>query len=168
MNRRTLATLRLIALVLPILALGGALWQHEAQLGAATLWRIPVGGYDPRDPLRGRFIQFAYQWDLRGDAGPCERPGACQLCLSREGGRVVATIAAPGAACQHRVNPDLSAMDLRPAFRENEQPAFTSRIFVSESSAPALERQLLNGPMVVVAALTPDGRLVSRRLEPQG
>ncbi|MBB4631698.1 hypothetical protein [Sphingosinicella soli] len=49
---------------------------------------------------------------------------------------------------------------------EVEPPEFSSRIFVSETSAPKLEDMLRREPMVVVARLTRQGRLVNDRLEP--
>ena len=59
-----------------------------------------------------------------------------------------------------------SGIDVRPGFRQ-DPATFTSRIFVSETSAPALEAQLREGPMLVVAMLDSDGRLINRKLEPR-
>jgi hypothetical protein len=50
------------ALALPMLALAAA-WantHHMAQQG--TDWDVPVSGYDPRDPLRGHYIRYQYDW----------------------------------------------------------------------------------------------------------
>ena len=158
--------LLLAALLLPLIGLGSAIWRNQSALGEAELWRIPITGYDPRDPLRGRFIAFAYDWAVEGDPARCEQPQACQLCLRRDGEAVRATIMAKGAGCPSPVDLSLSQIGVRQPFREDESLQFTSRIFVSEARAPLLESQLQAGPMVVVAARTPDGRLVNRRIEP--
>ncbi|MGL6044579.1 MAG: hypothetical protein ACRC1J_11710, partial [Sandaracinobacteroides sp.] len=62
--------------------------------------------------------------------------------------------------------PLLSQIDVRNSPGFTGPPRFSSRIFVSETSASLLEAQLREGPMMVVAALSPDGRLISRRIEP--
>jgi hypothetical protein len=155
------------ALLLPLLVLGHGIWRHQSNLAAAQTWRIPISGYDPRDPLRGQYIRFNYDWALRGDGRPCLSAEGCNLCLSQEGDRVVATVLQPGQTCAAPVNTRASAIQVSSGF-----PAgtfnFSSRIFVSEASAPALEAQLRDEPMQVVAALGADGRLVNRRVEPAG
>lgn len=67
MNR---SLVRLMALVLPLIGLGGTwLWAHiRAQQG--TEWDVPVSGYDPRDLLRGHYIVYRYDWprlEAQGD-----------------------------------------------------------------------------------------------------
>jgi hypothetical protein len=164
--------LLLAALLLPALWLGAGIAQQERALGQAREWRIPIQGYDPRDPIRGQYIQFRYAWRLEGDPALCERPEGCRLCLAEADGTVVATATAPtpgqAKACAAAVDPRLSQIDVRPTFGANEPPSFTSRLFISEASAPELERQLRDRPMVVVAALAPGGRLINRRIEPAG
>uniref|UniRef100_UPI0035B2B6BC GDYXXLXY domain-containing protein n=1 Tax=Sandaracinobacter sp. TaxID=2487581 RepID=UPI0035B2B6BC len=98
MTRRPLL---LAALALPALWLAAGIWQNERALSAAPEWRIPIEGYDPRDPLRGRYIQFAYAWQLSGDAALCTDPAQCRLCLANAGGTVVATIAPAPPASAH-------------------------------------------------------------------
>jgi hypothetical protein len=156
----------LVALLLPLLWLGASIVRNQSALGAADLWRIPITGYDPRDPLRGRYIEFAFAWEVKGDARECDRPQGCDICLQRDGAQVLAVISPVGSQCDSRVDLGLSRISVAPAFREAEATRFRSRIFVSEASAPRLEQQLRDTPMVMVAALTPDGRLVNRRIEP--
>lgn len=153
--------LLLAALLLPMLWAIGSWVTHERAIGAGGTWVIPVEGYDPRDLIRGQHVRFRYGWEVRG-AGQLCRGRACDLCLSREGDRVVAQIAPLSAQCRYRVDLAQSGITVSQAFRDT--PVFNSRIFVSESSAPEMERQLREGPMEVVATLTPDGRLVNRRL----
>ena len=151
------------ALILPLLVLGHGIWQHQSNLAAAGEWRIPISGYDPRDPLRGQYIRFTYDWELRGNSAPCLTEAGCNLCLTREEDRVIATVAQDREACPAFVDTRASALQAQRGFPAGHV-AFRSRIFVSETSAPALEAQLREGPMEVVAALGPDGRLVNRRI----
>lgn len=151
------------ALALPLIVLGHGIWRHQANLAAAQEWRIPISGYDPRDPLRGHYIRFAYDWELRGNGKPCLAEG-CNLCLTQEGGRVVATVETRAGQCEARIDTRASDMQASPSFPTGSI-LFTSRLFVSETSAPALEAQLREKPMQVVAALGRDGRLVNRRIE---
>ncbi len=153
-----------IALLIPLTGLVLSIVAREAGLSGASEWRIPIKGYDPRDPIRGRFIQFRYDWRVAGDARHCTTDG-CNLCLDSVDGEIVATIAAPGVGCAAQI--DVNGSNIRVTRGANGRlPDFSSRIFVSETSAPALEDMLRRQPMVVSARLTRQGRLVNDRLEP--
>jgi hypothetical protein len=156
------------ALLLPLAGLVAGIVRQQVALDGATRWVIPITGHDPRDPLRGQYLRFAYAWQVDGDARGCDPPRGCALCLARRQGLVTATIAPPAAACLNRVDPRLSRIDISPGLGPRGQPGFSARIFVSEASAPRLEAQLRSGPMVVVARLAPDGRLMPERVEPAG
>lgn len=154
----------LAAVTLPLLGTLGSIAAREAALRGATEWRIPITGYDPRDPLRGRYLAFRYVWTARGDPALCDR-GACRLCLEEGGGRVLVT--APTIVCSAPVDPAASSLTIvRGVAAEPGRVSAAARLWVSESSAPALERRLRTRPMVAVARLTRDGRLVAERLEP--
>ncbi|MFC3712588.1 GDYXXLXY domain-containing protein [Sphingoaurantiacus capsulatus] len=154
------------ALALPLVGLAAGVALQETGAKGASEWRIPVAGYDPRDPLRGRYITFRYVWTVSGPAHLCRNAG-CDLCLE-EGGTHVRAVA-KGDSCPARVDPVTSriALTYAPEFGTDGQPlAAMSRIFVSEASAPRLEKQLQAGPMVMRARLTRDGRLINDALEP--
>ncbi len=159
--------LLLAALLLPIAWLAVAAGLQERALGGARNWRIPIEGHDPRDPLRGQYVRFSYGWVQAGDPRLC-LDKRCTLCLSEQAGTVTATAVPKGQGCPFPVDPAASSIEVRPGFARDGDILFGSRIFVSEARAPQLEAQLQEGPMVVVAALTPDGRLVNRRIEPAG
>ena len=160
MNRRLL----LAALLLPLLFLGSGIVRNEAGRRQAEPWRIPVEGFDPRDTLRGLYVRFSYGFEVRGDAASCLGDRGCRLCLSEEGGRVVATVEKAPGQCRRPVDTAASRMVVRPGPAAGAV-VFGNRIFVSESSAPRLRRELDQGGMQLVAELGADGRLVSRRLE---
>lgn len=152
------------ALLLPLVGLLLSIAAREAGLSGASEWRIPIAGFDPRDPIRGRYIQFRYDWRVAGDPAVCTG-AACSLCLSEQAGEIVATMVAPGTACAAYI--DVNGSNIRHFDGALGQPPdFSSRIFVSETSAPELEDMLRREPMVVVAQLTRGGRLVNDRLEP--
>lgn len=160
MNHR----LFLAALLLPLLVLAAGIARNEAGRRDAELWRIPVEGFDPRDTLRGLYVRFSYAFEVRGDAASCLAEGGCRLCLSAEGDRVVATVQSAPGQCRLPVDTLASRMDVRPGPTAGGI-VFGNRIFVSETSAPRLRRELAGGGMDLVAELGVDGRLVSRRLE---
>ncbi len=49
-------------LLLPLIGFGAswAMTHQKAQLG--TDWDVPIAGYDPRDLLRGHYLQYRYEW----------------------------------------------------------------------------------------------------------
>ena len=151
------------ALVLPPVALAGAIAANEAEMAGASEWRIPITGYDPRDLVRGRYVQFQYDWTLEGTPPP--RGREVQLCLTGpapEGAR--AELQPIDAPCEYAVHDELLTM-LWQAER-GDPSQLRGEIYVAEAEAPRLERQLRERPMVVVAKLTDGGRLVPLRLEP--
>lgn len=157
--------LLLLALLLPAAWFAASTFQNERLMAQGSEWRIPVVGADPRDLLRGHFIAFAYDWRLIGTTDICEQRG-CDLCLNREGDKVTATFVERPAVCPARVDVARSQLEVRPHISDNMPARIFSRIFVSETSAPELDARLREGPLVVVATLAPDGRLINRRLEP--
>ncbi|MFL0354950.1 GDYXXLXY domain-containing protein [Erythrobacter sp. GH1-10] len=78
------------AIALPALGLGGlwALTDYQSRQG--TEWDVPIQGYDPRDLLRGHYVEFTYDWPLvreesdERDLAPWERVPIERLCLSGE------------------------------------------------------------------------------------
>ena len=151
------------ALLLPLAGLAAGVVQQETGARGASQWHIRVAGYDPRDPLRGRFVNFRYVWRVSGPAHLC-RDGGCDLCLE-EGGAAVRVVRR-GNSCPARIDPRASRIGLTyaPEFGADGQPlAAMSRLFVSEASAPRLEAMLRAGPAMVSARLTRDGRLINDR-----
>ena len=82
MRNKLLLIFLLVPLIVPI-----ALTVYHANHSPEE-WRLPIRGYDPRDILRGRYIQFRY--DFSGVEDELRNTGI--LCLS--GSRKNPTIAA--------------------------------------------------------------------------
>ena len=164
MNRLILVAL---AAALPVAGSLASIAVREASLCDATEWRIPIAGYDPRDPLRGRYIAFRYAWRFEGDRKACGDGDDCRLCLEEGGARVL--IRAEGAKCAAPIDLKASGLRIGGEFgSEADRLTATTRLWVSESRAPVLEGQLRVRPMIAVARLTTNGRLVPIRLEPAG
>jgi len=52
----------LLAVILPVLGLAG-LWGWSDHLSRqGTEWDVEIQGYDPRDLLRGHYVEFTYDW----------------------------------------------------------------------------------------------------------
>ena len=78
---------RLLAAILPLAGLA-ALWvQSDSHYRTGTEWEVPIAGFDPRDFLRGHYVEFTYDWPglaesdiipatlcLEGDAPVIGRP----------------------------------------------------------------------------------------------
>lgn len=155
----------LLALLLPLAAMMVSIIVRQSAMAASSEWQIPITGFDPRDPLRGRYVAFQYDWQMAGDPSLCLSRQGCDLCLGRSAGTVRATAVVRGTACPHRVDVAASRLSVRPARRpEGPSVTFSGRIFVSEASAPRLEEQLQAGPADASVRLDSNGRLVPRAI----
>lgn len=50
------------ALALPLIGLGLAWGNIHRKAQTGTDWNVPIMGYDPRDLLRGHYINYQYDW----------------------------------------------------------------------------------------------------------
>jgi hypothetical protein len=98
---------RIAAVLLPLAGLAGLWAMSDRTFQQGTEWEVPIDGFDPRDYLRGHYVEFTYDWpgveEFR-DAPPqllCLEGTAPQLT------RVVAFIdAAAAGLCTHPVRAD--------------------------------------------------------------
>jgi len=127
--------LRLAAVLAPALGLA-ALWGLSHQTyHQGTDWEVPIQGYDPRDFLRGHYVEFSYDWP-----GIEEFQGAppAALCLQGEApGLARVTVLPAGQACAHPVHAD-----------SNDVYAWNSltrgRLYIGQERAAQLDQQLRN------------------------
>jgi hypothetical protein len=61
MNR---ALLLIAALTFPLLGFGYSWFSTHQLAQKGQEWLIPVNGYDPRDLLRGHYVQYRYDWPV--------------------------------------------------------------------------------------------------------
>ncbi len=151
-------------LALPVLALATA-WantHHMAQQG--TEWVVPVSGYDPRDPLRGHYIRYQYDWPLpkaavkEGEEAmgfqPFETDPVCILGASPAiaSARLIKG-SADEAGCVSIVRPnDWNESD-------GEDGAHSDRLYVPQAKAADMEAKLRDEKQqaIVRIRVRPDG-----------
>lgn len=129
-------SLRLAAAVLPLLGLAGLWGMSDHTFRQGTEWEVPVAGYDPRDYLRGHYIEFSYDWpgveEFR-DAPPqmlCLEGTAPQLT------RVIAFVdAAAAEPCAHPVRADASGV-------YGWEGLTRGRLYLDQDRALAMQQEL--------------------------
>lgn len=150
---------RLAAAILPLAGLA-MLWgwsDRESQQG--TIWQVPIAGYDPRDFLRGHYVEFRYDWPGLPDdweGGPIAR-----LCL--EGTAPVIDRAALVAdeaglaACDHPVRIPPGGVYGADGLRQG-------RLYVGQERARMLDAELRRADQRAIAdiLLRKDGTITVR------
>lgn len=66
-----------VSLALPLLLLAGMVGQAERALRGGTVIRVPITGYDPRDPLRGHFLRYRIAWNWLGGEPAANTAALC-------------------------------------------------------------------------------------------
>lgn len=131
-TRTTLAA----SLLLP-LAMFAAIWGHthwQAQQGQE--WLIPIRGYDPRDLLRGHYVQYAYDWP-GGQANTTNLSYADALCIEGRAPNIARVRAYPLTGCTIIVRATAGA-------RREVQGLETGILYVSQPRAITLSKQLVD------------------------
>ena len=137
--------LHLLVVILPVLGLAG-LWGWSDHLSRqGTDWEVEIQGYDPRDLLRGHYVQFSYDWpeppsEEQGDDGELRRfePGPRLLCLYGD---------APVLERAERIEEDGFAACEHPA-RANPASVYgfnsleRGRFYVSQDRATEIENEM--------------------------
>lgn len=78
------AALSLVLMVLlPSLLMVKAIYDRNN----GVIWQVKMTGYDPRDLLRGHYLNFRYDWTMLDAASSehCTTDKPCCLCLTRTG-----------------------------------------------------------------------------------
>lgn len=133
MTRRSRFLGRLAAAILPLAGLVLLWGAGDRTYNSGTEWEVPIQGYDPRDYLRGHYVEFSYDWPGIGEfSGP--PPGA--LCL--EGAAPALARAVPTAAdapCRHPVRADHGGV-------YGGDGLTRGRLYIGQDRAAQLEAQL--------------------------
>lgn len=125
-------TARLVAALVPIAGLA-ALWGiSDRTFRSGTEWEVPIQGYDPRDYLRGHYVEFSYDWPGLGAAsGPL-------LCLEGTAPALArVTPVAPAASCRHPVRGDRDGVYRGDGLTRG-------RLYIGQARAAELQRELQN------------------------
>jgi GDYXXLXY protein len=132
MSRRFTA----LAVVLPLLAVLLGVVRAELFRGRARDFVFEIAGYDPRDLLRGHYLQFRLRIDPLPVREPCDDEAAdCCLCLTRSDPDAV-PYAERATCATARVSCDGALL-----IRYLNEP---QRYYVPEQSAALLEKRLLS------------------------
>jgi len=157
---------RLLALVLalPLSSIVVAIVRAELRRAEAEDWTFIASGYDPRDLLHGRYVQFRIDFreeaDRTAGSPTCLNDDpACCLCLNRiESSEIPRTRR-------------MSCEDAAPSCDGLLQTRLIERLdryYVSEDQAGALEKRVLaagrEGRLRVVLSIDPDGQAEVKEL----
>ena len=136
------AAARIIALVVPVIGLG-ALWalsDYESRQG--TEWDVEIRGYDPRDLLRGHYVEFTYDWDgiepeeqIEREFG--SRPPLDRFCLTGmpPGPPVVSEVNGDIGDCEYPVEVDWDGV-------YGDQSLERGRLYVGQERALAIQETM--------------------------
>ena len=145
--------LRAAALALPLIGLGAAWAIAHLRAQQGIEWEVPVAGIDPRDLLRGHYIVYRYDWPGLAPTGAAQT--AATLCLEGVPPRITA-VTAGRDACAHPIREPGTDRGLA-----------TGRLYVAQSAAPGLERQLADPSLqgVLRIRVRADGQITPLALE---
>ena len=167
MNRRLAS---LLAIALPLVGLSGMWASTERWSKQGTDWLVPVEGYDPRDLLRGHYVQFRFAWPgaeepafaASATVEPENYPfGGCVTGTAPTIDRVVRIDSeAARDACPHLLAPAETTM-----FGTPDLPR-EGRLYVAQTAGRRLEEQLRNPKLqgLVRVRLRSDGTVTPLEL----
>lgn len=126
---------RLAAVIAPILGLA-ALWvQSDRTYNSGTEWEVPIQGFDPRDYLRGHYVEFSYDWPGINEFGDAP---LTLLCLEGEAPQLTRVTAGNSAGpCPHPLRANASGVYAWDALTRG-------RLYIGQERAGALQEQLRN------------------------
>lgn len=126
---------RIAAAALPLVGLG-ALWaQSDRTYNTGTEWEVPIQGYDPRDYLRGHYVEFSYDWPGIPD---WDWGREQSLCVEGTAPRIERVINPDtGSACAHPLRANLSGV-------YGWNGLVRGRLYIGQKRAEALQQQLQN------------------------
>lgn len=136
----------LVFVAVPLAGLA-ALWASSDHLSRqGTDWEVPIQGYDPRDLLRGQYVQFRYQWPIAKDAASDDGPfignsSPQYLCLIGNSPIIAQAIAYDGPTdpgfdqCEHKLIAQHSSV-------YGYDSLSRGRLYVGQARAQLLEQGL--------------------------
>jgi uncharacterized membrane-anchored protein len=127
----------LVAVALPLLAIVLGIVRAERFLRRTRDFVLEIGGYDPRDLLRGHYLQFTLRVDPLPQREACvdDPQGTCCLCLTRaQPGQVSQVERATCATAHTECDGSLPLGVLAQPYR----------YYVPEDSAKELQKRLLD------------------------
>ncbi len=83
-NEASRKWLVVVAVTLPLLVLVLGIVRSEQHLASAQRWHFSITGYDPRDLLRGHYLQYRLQLDEEPALETCDDDYGDRCCLCLE------------------------------------------------------------------------------------
>ena len=149
----------LLSLILPVLGLA-ALWAWtDNWTREGTDWEVPVEGYDPRDLLRGHYIEFNYDWPIE-DVDEADRFWIEALCIEGDPPVIArARIVEDVSECAHFAKAD-------PGSVYGMGGLSRGRLYVPQTQASELEDKLRNPDLrgIVTLRQRVDGRILPQSI----
>lgn len=151
----------LVAVLLPLLAIGLGIVRAELRLSSAQTFMFDIEGFDPRDLLHGRYLQFRLRVDEGAAREDCnaEQGQSCCLCLTRRAAEEPPL--AERATCETARQQCDGALELH--YMTEAQ-----RFYVPEAQASSLEKRLFEAMAAKKArvrlAIEPSGKALVREL----
>jgi uncharacterized membrane-anchored protein len=154
----------LVALLLPLLTIGFGIVRAELFFSGARSYLFEVEGFDPRDLLRGHYLQFRLKAERATPDEVCDAAReACCVCFDASAGSLVTAVqSAPCASANARC----------PARLEQSYFEAPQRYYVPEARAHAYEESLRQamqaGRAQALIAVDREGRAVVKELRVHG
>jgi len=152
MNKRN----KIIALLIPILIVLGAIGKSEYQLATGEVWKFKISGYDPRDLLRGHYVNYQVEFDWRKDRGVCLDKNDCCLCLDRKKD-LLNSIKASKMSCS-------LAVERCDGLMREEYIQELRKYFIPEDKGKALEKAIRGQEAEILVVISDKGRPLVRDL----
>ncbi|HKV00463.1 MAG TPA: GDYXXLXY domain-containing protein [Vineibacter sp.] len=173
--KRMMTALVIAALALPVAVLGAMVGDAEYGIANARVMRVAIRGYDPRDMLRGHYLNYRFDWNAEipfvgrttrlcvmeapADAPARVRPLAASGAEAAEAGCAFVVegwgeVLAEARRSQPGERGPAGQLRFTPAGVES------GRLYVPERHAPELERLLAAGTtqLTIDLAVTSAGR----------
>ena len=147
---------KIIALLIPILIIVGSIGKSEYQLATGKVWKFKVSGYDPRDLLRGHYVNYQVEFDWQKDRGICLDKNDCCLCLNRKK-------ASLGSVMVSKMSCSLATERCDGLMRE-EYIQELRKYFIPEDKGKVLEKVIREKDAEILVAISNDGHPVVRDL----
>jgi hypothetical protein len=147
--------LLIAALALPLCGFGYSWFTTHQLAQQGEEWLIPVEGYDPRDLLRGHYVQYRYDWpeeqkpkeDKEDFPAQSELSYASAICIEGKAPNIIKASVADEAYGPEVVKPlQKCAIVARETLgtRDEVRGLQSGILYVSQPKAKALEKKLMD------------------------
>jgi uncharacterized membrane-anchored protein len=122
----------LIAVAIPFILLCLLIARAEYHVRSGEQWNFEITAYDPRDLLRGHYLQFSLVYDWETNKNACSNGQSCCMCLTRTEKK---------APKVHKTSCD-TAKSQCDGFMLSEHQNTLNRFYISETEARRAEEIL--------------------------